>query len=182
MIRFCTYIVALLFASTTVSSAQELYGAAIPSNAAFARAIGFDGPFFVEELGLTLADDASFEVILESDVITAGQVVSYVSFGKIVHDKLDDTSKVQIAFINDGYANDLTLATIDGGIEILTVQTDDFGFREVNPLSISLGIFEGPTLISESLDVRLDRGNNLTFFVDSAGKVQVIDTVLNWVE
>ena len=181
---FVPLVTSLLVGFGPVSAQDQLYGKAIPRDAAFVRALGFDTPSGDNPFGLELSATGDYAVVLNGtvDEVDAQQVITVTPFGTITHDVIADRSKVQVALFNGGYPSPVTLKTADGKIEITSADPQTATFRDVNPLVIPVAVFSGNEALGAPFDLTLIRGKNPTVWVDSNGNAEVVISEVIWEE
>lgn len=177
-------VTSLLVSFGPVSAQDQLYGKAIPRDAAFVRALGFDTPSGDNQFGLELSPTGDYTVVLNGTVegVDPQQVITVTPFGTISHDVIADRSKVQVALFNGGYPSPIALKTADGKIEITSADPQTATFRDVNPLVIPVAIFSGNEALGAPFELTLIRGKNPTVWVDSIGTAEIIISEVVWEE
>lgn len=175
--------IALLSLTSFASANDELYGKAIPIDAAFVRALGFAATETPTAFGQPLPANGDYAVILPNSVngVLAKQVYTLTPSGLILHDPQSDRAKVQIALFNADIDGELTLKTADGKVAIASAPRGGAGFREVNPLVVPAAVFAGDQQVGDAFDLTLVRGENPTIWVSSAG-VRVLVSGVLWEE
>lgn len=166
------------------SDDEQLYGPPLPDDAAFVRTLGGDASSLADVFGTTLTADGNYTVILAdtTDGIERGQYVTVLPNVTIVHEPQIDKAKVQIALVNAGYPALVSLKTADGKVEITTAPTGGAGFREVNPLVLSVAIFEGESMVGDPFEMQLRRDENPTVLVALDGSSTVQTSRVIWDE
>lgn len=177
-------ILSLFMPAAYTSANDQLYGKAIPRDAAFVRALGFDTPSGDNQFGLELSATGDYTVVLNGTVegVEPQQVITVTPFGTISHDVTADRSKVQVALFNGGYPSPIALKTADGKIEITSAAPQTATFRDVNPLVIPVAVFSGNETLGAPFDLTLIRGKNPTVWVDSNGNTEVVISEVIWEE
>lgn len=166
-----------LSGSVSVAEIEDgLYGAAVPADAIFVRQLGgLDAPVtvFGTSLGEAELPEAVYVAIPASalDGVTPGghyTVITGADGAQIIEEPgRDDPAKVNLFVLNTGAAP-AGLAVADGGPTVIApTPAGAMATRAVNPLSVTLAVETGE--MSESFDVVLRRGVDLTFWVSGDG-------------
>ncbi|RPE71861.1 alginate O-acetyltransferase AlgF [Pacificibacter maritimus] len=163
---------------------EELYGAPLPDDAAFVRALGAHESVAVDAFGVTLTNEGDYTVILagSTDGIETDQYITILPAATVLHPAHEDAAKVQVGFFNVGYEADLALKTADGKVTIAEAALNSAGFREVNPIVVPVAVFDGDKMLGESIELKLRRGENPTIFAQQDGTVTTIVSKIIWDE
>lgn len=181
------FVVGLAFACwSSVASAETengLYGAAVPKDAVFIRALGVT-PTAWELFGRTLPGevlpDGVFVAFAPSHVAQAEPGAHYSvvrsddgTTAVIQEPDRDQPSKVHLSLLNMG-ATDAALSVANGGPQVLGgVKRNTARTRGVNPVAVTLTV-DADGVASE-FDVVLRRKQNLTFVVHPSGHFEIIE-------
>ena len=187
--RFTVSAAAMLlssFTSLTHASENSLYSEAAPDDASFVRLIGFENAttatFAGKEFDL-LEDEEQAYLPVSSTLLNdveAGSFVSLIkrsdgSIEEIYEGPRDARSKVFLFLINAA-DRPLELRLADGTTTVIAdVKAQSAAQRGVNPISVSLGVFDpSETEPLAVFDVALKRGQNISFIADKTG-VQLVE-------
>lgn len=168
--------------STAYAAAEEpLYDAPPPEDAIFARFLGFDGHvdwrgYRLEAAQIEKGDYLVFHT--GSSGIEPGEFVTVVPDPKQGKKEFlapaGSARKVTLALFNLSSEN-VSLKTSDGKVAIIDdVPPAEAGYREVNPLAVSVQIFSAGDPVGEKQDLSLRRGENVAFLWHKKNKVKVI--------
>ena len=159
----------------------SLYADAAPEDASFVRFVGFQDQTSAEFAGkvFELGRDVHEAYVPVSSAklqnVEAGSFLTVVK-GQggettvIAEDKRSNRAKIALVLVN---ATDrvLDLRLADGSTPVIQdVASMTSGLRAVNPVQISLGVFDDAdgSLLAR-FDVSMKRGQNLTFLADETG-------------
>ena len=168
-------------ASQAAALDNSLYAEAAPDDAVFVRFLGFDNgaaPEFGGKSFVVGEEDTTAYIPVSSAMlqdVPAG-LFATVFRGEdgqnttIVEGPRDVTSKVHLFLVNaSDRALDLRLADNSATV-IDAVQTGSAAQRGVNPVAVTLGVFEdGTDTPLARFDVTLKRGQNISFIADLTG-------------
>ena len=160
---------------------NSLYAEAAPDDASFVRFLGFDEgavPEFAGKSFILGEENESAYIPVSSALlqnVPAG-LFATVLRGKngqnttIIEGPRDVTSKVHLFLVN---ASDRTLdlRLADNSATVIdAVKTGSAAQRAVNPVAVTLGVFEdGKDTPLAQFDVTLKRGQNISFIADQTG-------------
>lgn len=175
----------LLISGNIAHSQDGLYAAPPPSDAVFVRFIGFsdtsldwrglqfnaDETSTLEDYFVVHADTAGFE---EGSMITVipDQLGEFVE----IVEPVGSAGKISLGFVNLGGIA-ASLKTSDGKVAIVeSVESFEVGFRQVNPISISVAVFAGSEEIGGVLDLILRRGQSATVVLSAHGELDLVES------
>lgn len=169
--------------AATLAQDEGLYAAPLPDDAAFVRAIPAAGTP-AEAFGMALPKNGDYAVLRADDIegVEPGQAYSVLPGATILHDPIIDKTKVQIGLFDAGFDGPVSLKTADGKVEIVTAAPGGAGFREVNPIAVTVAVFSDGTQLGAPIDFQLHRGENPAVVVAADGSVAVLMSGLDWEE
>ena len=178
-----------LIAQIAWADEEALYEEPLPDDAAFLRFAGFGEQEGTSLLGLDFGADRvasqNYSVVRASEVdgIEAGQYLTVLqsSSGYVaVEEPTRDERKVILGLINLTGHDGLSLQTSDQAATIVAdIASSSAGFRAVNPIVVSVQVFQGDTAMGEVFDLTLRRDEHPTFIAWANGDVsQVTSTVI----
>lgn len=92
----------------------------------------------------------------------------------------DNRSKSQISFYNLTDDKDLTVKTSDGKVEIVPLTSvNKAGDRQINPVKVSLGVFDGDVLIKDLGDVSMERAASYSIVAYNPDEIVWIPSTTN---
>lgn len=160
---------------------NSLYAETVPEDASFVRFFGFNegkAPEFGGKSFEVNKEDATAYIPVSSALlenVPAGLFVTVLRGEEgqnttIIEGPRDTSSKVHLFLVNASHrALDLRLADNSATV-IDAVQTGSAAQRGVNPVTVTLGVFEnGSDIPLAQFDVTLKRGQNISFIADQAG-------------
>lgn len=164
---------------------DSLYAAPPPDDAVFVRFIGVDGPnvdwqelrFTTDE---TSALDDYFVVHASDTTFDRGSMITVFpdesgAFIEVVEPPRS-IDKIALGFLNLGDVS-ASLKTADGKVEIVgSVAPLGLGFRDVNPISISVAVFADGEEVGNVLDLSLRRGQLATVVLSAPGEVRLVES------
>jgi hypothetical protein len=167
--------------SAVLAADTSLYAEAAPSDASFVRFIGFDDQDHATFAGFDFSlkgDKAAKYIPVSASLLQDTAPGRFISVLRAADGALQTIpeaprtrrSKVALFLVN-GTEMELELRLADGSVAVIEdVEPATAGQREVNPVSIALGVFErGSTTPLARFDVTMKRGQNLSFIADHAG-------------
>ncbi len=168
-------------ASQAAALDNSLYAEAAPDDAVFVRFLGFDSdaaPEFGGKSFVVSEEDATAYIPVSSTLlqdVPAGLFATVFrgddgQITTIIEGPRDVSSKVHLFLVNASHrALDLRLADNSATV-IDAVQTGSAAQRGVNPVAVTLGLFEdGTDTPLAKFDVALKRGQNISFIADQTG-------------
>lgn len=160
---------------------NSLYAEAAPDDASFVRFFGFDEGSAAEFGGKSFElnkEDATAYIPVSSALlenVPAGLFATVLRDADgqsttIIEGPRDVSTKVHLFLVNASQrALDLRLADNSATV-IDAVQTGSAAQRGVNPVAVTLGVFEdGSDIPLAQFDVTLKRGQNISFIADQTG-------------
>lgn len=171
----------LFGADPLLADDNSLYREAAPKDASFVRFIGFKAgepaEFAKKSFEIAAQDEDAYLPVSAAllDGVEAGQFVSVVKTsdaGAVIIDEgaRDSRSKVFLFLVNATQTT-LDLRLADGSAVVVDgIASGLSGQRGVNPLAVELGVFEsGLNTPIAVFDVKLQRGQNVSFIADETG-------------
>ena len=168
-------------ATTAFATDTSLYAEAPPADASFVRFAGFGTDEKATFAGKTFtlkADEKLAYTPVSAKALNGVEAGSYLTVVRsddgvlhaIPEDPRASAAKVSLYLVN---ATDqaLELRLADGSVTVIgAVDPMASGLRAVNPVAISLGVFQhGNDAPLATFDVALRRGQNMTFLADQKG-------------
>ncbi|MEO0390240.1 MAG: hypothetical protein AAF218_04790 [Pseudomonadota bacterium] len=170
---------ALTFAVPASAYDASLYPEAAPEDAAFVRFFDAGDARQVEFAGVTFTlhpdEDGAYIPVSAARLngVAAGSFVSVVAGHPIYEGSRSNRAKVHLFMVNATDAP-LDLRVVQDAIPVLErVAPMTAGVRAVNPLRITLGIFDADGTVRSTFDVTMQRGQNLSFVATRHG-VQLV--------
>lgn len=167
------------------ASAEEvlLYDDPPPADAAFVRFLGqtgdsidWKGLTFTPPEGSALSD--YFVVHAPAIGHTAGDILSVLPGSVTLIEPAKNPAKVTIGLVNLG-EGDISLKTADGKVAIIEgVKPSEAGWREVNPVSVAVQVYEGDTPLGAPLDLALRRNEHRTLVLGSDGALSDVTSAV----
>lgn len=175
-----------VFLFSAAAQEQGLYAPAPPPDAAFVRVFNASSGDLSLTLGavgydaLLQGTASPYEVVLQgSQALSAGSVTSTLelSAGRFYTVLLTDTAtlledpslanRAKTLLLLYNLSNDpVTLETADGTTEVIPeVASGSSDSTEVNPISVTLGVFAGDAVLEAFPEVQLERGAVYSTFV-----------------
>lgn len=171
---------------------DALYDAALPDDAAFVRFLSFgqnESPdvFGIEVLPAAMQSQDYIVVRADQyDGLDAGQFLTVIPARNrsalIYEDAKRERRKVLVSLVNLNESDNISLQTSKGEVFLVQpLEALQVGHRLVNPVSVSLAVFDGVTVLGTPFDVQLRRGQDLTIIVKPDGSIERINSKL-WKE
>lgn len=168
-------------ATAALATDTSLYAEAPPSDASFVRFAGFGANDKVTFAGKTFtlkADEKLAYTPVSATALNGIDAGAYLTVIRgddgtlhpISEAPRANAAKVSLYLVN-ATKQALELRLADGSITVIgAVDPMDSGLRAVNPVAISLGVFQqGQDAPLATFDVSLRRGQNMTFLADESG-------------
>lgn len=193
---------AALAATAATAGDEGVYGPVAPPNSAFVRVFNATSQ---PEIEARIADKvmadigaygASEYVFLPpgSHTLTAGTVQQAVtlkanryytavlegqSIRLLDNDRYNNRMKSLVILYNLVDGTTLSLKTPDGRPVVENVAENSFGSREVNPVKVSLALFDGAKRVADVRPMNLERGRAFSLFVAGSREQPVQSWVVN---
>lgn len=178
------FAVILLMLSTSISKAEEvlLYDAPPPADAAFVRFLGFNGTSTTWnkikfDSGNNLLSDY---FVVHAGAISAmpGEIISVLPGPIAIVEPFKNPAKVTMGLVNLSNSA-VELRAKEGTISVIDpVAPTMAGWREVNPVSVSVQVYAGDNQVGESMSLMLRRNEHHTILIGPDQSVTDIVSVV----
>lgn len=175
--RILFFSLLLLFAPAfVIAQDNALYDEPPPPDAAFVRIIGSPqvshGELYGTQIARYLAVSPDYLIIRTRDRsdLSAGQFITVIPTADQTladfSEPVVDPRKVLVQLVNLTSTGPISLSTADGSLSVISdVAAFSTGYREVNPISVALSVFDETDTKLAEFDIALRRKERPTFVV-----------------